>query len=54
MIKYRLTIEFILQLGLSIGYSDTFININLPFLSILICLDKESYGYNIFNKHFDN
>lgn len=49
--QYRLSIHLQYQIGLILKYNSDSdcIEIQLPFIQILIALDKDAYGFSIFN-----
>lgn len=54
--KIRLFIAFDWFIGFGLGYEyiDKFIVLNLPFITIMYCLDKQSKGIYIFGKDIIN
>lgn len=50
MTRYKFLMQFVLQIGLKIEYSDKFIVIDIPFINIMISTDKYAEGWNIFGK----
>lgn len=51
MVQYRLSIHLQWQLGIlfKYDYESNFIEIQFPFIGILIGLDKDANGFSIFN-----
>ena len=47
--QYRLSMYLSRQIGLMIVYSDTSIDIMIPFISIYIATTKHASGFDIFN-----
>jgi len=50
MMKYKLSIYYIKQIGLCVGYDEEFIILNLPFITIKYGRGKEAKGLNFNHK----
>jgi hypothetical protein len=52
--EYRFSMYFVWQIGFTIGFNCyRQIEVNLPFISILIATSKWAKGVRIFNKHIN-
>lgn len=53
MSQYKISIYFLCQFGLNFRVDEHFVEVNLPFISVMYGRDSDANGYFIFGKEIE-